>query len=396
MQLAMMGGKFSKKTSSDAPPPPPPPPAAAAAAQPLQINADATFNVDLSSYEEACRRDQTLQSFDATIQARTNRVISSLETGVGLRSLSFDALIEVTNGLQEMNQDVVKFILDCQKDVCKNQELFSLVEIYFDNSLKTLEFCTALENCLKRTRDNQLLMIQLAVNHFEEEVGDGVDGGKYVKTLQELRKFKAAGDPFTEEFFELFRSVYDQHSAMFFKLQQRKGTLDKKLKSVKTWRRVSNVIFVAAFVSVLILSVVAAAMAAPPVLTALAGALAVPMGPVGKWCNSFWKRCETALKGQREVISTMQVGTYVSMKDLESIQALVSKVEIKVESLIQNADFALREEEVVKLAMDEIKKKLEEFMDDIQKLSQHGDKCSQEITRARTVLLQKIMKTPNN
>ncbi|KAK7824484.1 upf0496 protein [Quercus suber] len=274
--------------------------------------------------------------------------------------------------------------------------MFSLVEIYFDNSQKTLEFCTALENCLKRTRDNQLMMIQLAVSHFEEEVGDGVDGEKYVKTLQELRKFKAAGDPFTEGFFELFQSVYIQHLSMFSKLQQRKGTLDKKLKSVKTWSTVSNVIFVSAFVSVLIFSVVAAALAAPPVVTALAAALAVPMGPVGKWCNSLWKRYETALKGQREVISTMQVGTFVTMKDLESIRVLVSKVEIKVESLMQNADFALREEEVVKFAMDEIKKKLEEFMDDIQKLSQHGDKCSREITRARTVLLRKIMKTPNN
>lgn len=341
--------------------------------------------------------DTTLQSFDATIQAHINRAISSLSTGVEVRSLSFDALREVTNSLLEMNQDVVKVLLDCQKDVWRNQELFSLVEIYFENSLKTLEFCTALENCLKRTRDNQLMMIQLAVSHFEGEVADGVDGGKYVKTLQELRKFKAAGDPFTEGFFELFHLVYNQHLSMFAKLRQRKGTLDKKLKSVKTWRRVSNVIFVAAFVSVLIFSVVAAAMAAPPVVTALAAALAVPMGPVGKWCNSLWKRYETALKGQRGVINTMQIGTFVTMKDLESIRALVGKVEIKVESLMQNADFALREEEeAVKLAMDDIKKKLEEFMDDIQKLSLHGDKCSREITWARTVLLQKIMKTPNN
>lgn len=340
--------------------------------------------------------DPALQSFDATIRERTNRVIRSLETGVEVRSLSFGALIEFTNGLQDMNQDVVKVLLDCQKDVWKNQELFSLVEIYFENSLKTLEFCSALENCLKRTRDNQLMMIQLAVSHFEEEVGDGVDGGKYVKTLQELRKFKASGDPFTERFFELFRSVYDQHLSMFAKLRQRRGTLDKKLKSVKTWSRVSNVIFVAAFASVLIFSVVAAAMAAPPVVTALAAALAVPMGPVGKWCNSLWKHYETALKGQREVIRTMEFGTLFTMTDLKSIGALVDKVEIKVESLMQNADFALREEEVVKLAMGEIKKKLEEFMDDIQKLSLHGDQCSREIARARAVLLEKIMKTPNN
>lgn len=383
-KLQMMGGKFSKKTGGDAPP-----------AQLLQMNTNTQFTADLSSYEAACMSDPDLQSFDATIQERTTRVISSLATGVEVRSLSFDSLREVTNNLLEMDQEVVKVILECKRDIWNNQELFSLVEDYFENSLKTLDFCTALENCLKRSRDNQLI-IKLAVKHFEEEVEDGVDGVKYMKTLQELRKFKAAGDPFTEEFFALFQSVYKQHASMLEKLQLRKRKLDKKLKSMKTLRRVANVIFVAAFVSVLIFTVVAAAIAAPPVVTALAGALAVPIGSVGKWCNSLWKRYENALTGQREIISSMQVGTYITMKDLENIRVLVSKLEIGIESLLQNADFALREDEAVMLAMDEIKKKLEEFMDTIENLSEHADKCSRDIRRARTVILQRIIRNPNS
>lgn len=383
-KLQMMGGKFSKKTGGDAPP-----------AQLLQMNTNTQFTADLSSYEAACMSDPDLQSFDATIQERTTRVISSLATGVEVRSLSFDSLREVTNNLLEMDQEVVKVILECKRDIWNNQELFSLVEDYFENSLKTLDFCTALENCLKRSRDNQLI-IKLAVKHFEEEVEDGVDGVKYMKTLQELKKFKAAGDPFTEEFFALFQSVYKQHASMLEKLQLRKRKLDKKLKSMKTLRRVANVIFVAAFVSVLIFTVVAAAIAAPPVVTALAGALAVPIGSVGKWCNSLWKRYENALTGQREIISSMQVGTYITMKDLENIRVLASKLEIGIESLLQNADFALREDEAVMLAMDEIKKKLEEFMDTIENLSEHADKCSRDIRRARTVILQRIIRNPNS
>ena len=93
---------------------------------------------------------------------------------------------------------MVQVIQLSKKDVWNNQELFSLVEDYFDNYVKTLDSCTSLENCRKRTRDNQLMIIQLAVSHFEEEVGGGVDGEKYVKTLQELRRFKATEDPFTE------------------------------------------------------------------------------------------------------------------------------------------------------------------------------------------------------
>jgi len=219
---------------------------------------------------------------------------------------------------------------------------------------------------------------------------------KYTKTLQELRKFKAAGDPFTEEFVVMFQSVYKQHLSMLGKLQLRKRKLDKKLKSMKTWRRVANVIFVSAFVSVLIFSVVAAAIAAPPLVTALAAALAVPVGSVGKWCNSLWKRYENALKGQSEIISSMQVGTYITMKDLENIRVLVSKLEIMIESLLQNADFALRGDEEVKLAMDEIKKKLGVFMDTIENLSEHADKCSREIRRARTVIVQRMIRRPIN
>ncbi|GMY11596.1 UPF0496 protein At4g34320-like [Fagus crenata] len=57
--------------SSAAPPPPTP-----------QAQPHTTFNVYLSSYEEACLLDTDLQSFDVTIQAGTNSVISSLATGV--------------------------------------------------------------------------------------------------------------------------------------------------------------------------------------------------------------------------------------------------------------------------------------------------------------------------
>lgn len=33
--------------------------------------------------------------------------------------------------------------LDSKKDICKNQELFELVEEYFDNCLKSLDFLVA-------------------------------------------------------------------------------------------------------------------------------------------------------------------------------------------------------------------------------------------------------------
>ncbi|KAK2979376.1 hypothetical protein RJ640_025749 [Escallonia rubra] len=191
-----------------------------------------------------------------------------------------------------MNHEVVKVILECKKDIWKNQELFELVEEYFENSLQTLDFCVALEKCLKRARDSQLLIL------FEEE--DGVEENRYTRTLEELRNFKAAGDPFTEDFFQIFQSVYMQHMLMLEKLQIRKSKLDKKLKSVHAWRKLSSVIFVATFAAVLICSVVAAAMAAPPIAAALAAASSVPRGSMGKWIDSLFKNYETAVRAQKE------------------------------------------------------------------------------------------------
>ncbi|KAL2254719.1 UNVERIFIED_CONTAM: hypothetical protein Sindi_0266600 [Sesamum indicum] len=352
------------------------------------------YTTELNSYEAACRVDVDLQSFDTTLQVRTNNVINSIAAGVEVRALSFDSLREVTECLLEMNQEVVKVILDCKKDIWKNQELFELVEEYFENSLKTLDFCAALEKCLKSARDRQLL-IHVALQQFEEE--DGVEGnnGRYLRTLEELKNFRDAGDPFTEEFFQIFQSVYRQQMLMLEKLQSRKNKLDKKLKYIHAWRKVSSIIFAATFAAVLICSVVAAAMAAPPVAAALAAATSIPLGSMGRWIDSLLKNYENAVKGQKEIINCMNVGTYVTIKDLDSIRVLIDRLEIEIESLMQSADFAINEE-AVKLAVAEIRKKLVVFVKNIEELGAQADNCSRDIRRARTVILQRIIKHPNH
>lgn len=382
----MMGGQSSKTKKSVDPPSPP-----------LQGNASSQFITDLSSYELACKLDPELRSFDTNLHERTSRVLDTLSTGVEVHSMSFDSLREVTGCLLEMNQEVVKVILESKKDVWKNQDMFDLVEEYFDNSIKTLDFCTALENCLKRAGKSQLL-IQLAVNQYEEELKlqNGVDEKRFVKTMEELNKFKEAGNPFTEEFFTLLQAVNAQQVSLLQKLLKRKRKLDKKLKNLKTWRRISNVLFVSAFVAVLILSVVAAAVSAPPVIAALAGALAVPIGSVGKWCNSLWQSYEKNVKGEKGLISSMQIGTFIQIRDIEHINVLVNKFSIEMESLINNVEIANIQEDALKLVIDEIKKRLKVFMETIQVLGEHAEKCSHDIKQARTVILHKILKNPGD
>ncbi|KAG4967090.1 hypothetical protein JHK87_032741 [Glycine soja] len=313
----------------------------------IGLSTELHYKTELSSYEAACKLDSDLQFFDTTLQARANQVINTLAVGVEVRALSFDSLKQITECLLEMNQEVVKVILDCKKDIWKSQELFELVEEYFENSLKTLDFCTVLEKCLKRARDSQLL-IHVAVQQFEEESGSG--DNRYARTLQEFKNFKAAGDPFTEEFFQIFQSVYKHQILMLEKLQLRKNKLDKKLKYIHSWR---------------------------------------------KWIDSLWRNYENALKGQKEVISSMQAGTYVAIKDLDNIRILIDRLEIEIESLLHNVDFAI-EEEAVKVAIEEIKKKLGVFMKNVEDLAVQADMCSRDIRRARTVVLQRIIKHPHN
>ncbi|XP_059653849.1 UPF0496 protein At4g34320-like [Cornus florida] len=355
------------------------------------------YTTDLSSYEDACRLDTDLQSFDTTLQARTSHVLNTLTAGVEVRAVSFDSLKQVTECLLDMNQEVVKVILECKEDIWKTQELFELVQEYFENSLQTLDFCTALENCLKRARNSQLLIL-VALQYFEEEEeedGVGRGGNRYTRTLEELKKFKAAGDPFTGEFFEAYQSVYKQQMQMLEKLQLRRNRLDKKLKHVRAWRKVSSVIFAATLAAVLICSVVAAAMAAPPVAAALTAATSVPLGSMGKWIDSLFKKYEDAVKGQKEIISSMQVGTHVAIKDLDNIRVLIDRLEIEIESLLQNAEFAISEESV-KIGIEEMKKKLGVFMKYVEDLGVQADTCSRDIVKARTVVLQRIIRQPNH
>ncbi|XP_058069137.1 UPF0496 protein 1-like [Magnolia sinica] len=376
-----MGGVCSKKTDES--------PTA------IRTTGNLPYTADLSSYESACRLDPDLQTFDTTLHARTNHVINTLAVGVQLRALSFDSLKEVTGFLLETNQEVVKIILECKEDIWKNPELFNIVKEYFEKSLQMFDFCTALEKCLRRARDSQLI-IQLALQHFEAE-GNGStgDGKKYSRTVEELKNFKAAGDPFTEEFFQIFQSIYKQQISMLEKLQLRKSKIDKKLKSAKTWRKVSCIIFASAFVAVVICAVVTAAVAAPPVAAAVAAAASVPLGSMGKWFNSLWKNYEVALKGEKEIIGSMWVGTFVAIKDMDTIRALVDHLEIEVESLLQNADFALRDDEAVRFGIEEIKKKLGVFMKSLEDLGDHLNGCIRDIRMARTLVVQKIIKHPN-
>ncbi|KAI4969154.1 hypothetical protein ZWY2020_000068 [Hordeum vulgare] len=88
-------------------------------------------------------------------------------------------------------------------------DLFALVEDYFDASLHTLDFLIALGRALLRARDTHLLL------HLALQVQD--PSIRHARVLDALRRFKA--DPLTDEFFATFQAAYRQQLAMLDRLR---------------------------------------------------------------------------------------------------------------------------------------------------------------------------------
>lgn len=363
----------------------------------VQTNVRSKYSSDLSSYTSACKKYSSLKSFDSSLHERTNSVISSLASQAKTQSLSLESLMEVYKYLLELNQDTVRVIIESKEAVLKNNDLKALVNVYFKSTSKTLDFCNTVQNCVKKAEISQLL-IRFAVKQFETETVDTDLGGskkkKYAKTLEELNKFKSMGDPFDAEFVTQYESIYDQQVLLLDELRKLKVKLDKKQRNVKTWRILSNVVFVTAFVAAFVLSVVAAAMIAPPVLSAVASGLTTPIEVVGMWCNKMWKEYEKAVERQRGLVSSLERGAQANNVTIVNIKFEVDNLSIKISSILKTVDFAVEREEdemATRFAMQEIKKKVEGFTEKIQEVGERAANCSKLIALGRLVVLGHIL-----
>ncbi|XAR72837.1 hypothetical protein NMG60_11019611 [Bertholletia excelsa] len=304
------------------------------------------------------------------------------------RALSLDSLTKVTGCLSEMIEEAVKLILECKEDIRNYPDLSGLVDEYFDTSLKTLEFFIALEKCLGRAHRSQL-RIQMVLQHFEEE--DGVIGTRYERTLEELKELEAAGDPFTEELTIIFQSVSRQQKEMLEKVKLWRKKLGKKIKQSHAWRKVSDVVFAITYAAVLICSIVAAALAAPPVAHALAAARSISFGSMGAWIDDKLKKYENNMKAQDKVHNEVESITRVTIIELENIRVLIKRLKIQIEGLLDAADSAINKE-AMKIGIGEIKEKQGVFNKKVADLGAQVDSCIQHISEARTLVVQSIVR----
>ncbi|KAG6489767.1 hypothetical protein ZIOFF_051046 [Zingiber officinale] len=220
---------------------------------------------ELMSYEEACHLDPELETFDSMLQQRIGRTISTLTDSVQVRSLSLNSLREITDCLLEMNQEVVKVILDCKSATCgrtPSSSTSSMITSRTASKLSTSALPSKTASLKLMTTSSSSKSHCSALPRKRRTIKATMRG-----TLMELRRFKAGGDPFMEEFFKAFRSIHHQQHQMLEKMQMRKNKLDKKLKSIKAWRKVSSIFFAATLTTFLICSIVVVAIVAPPIAT---------------------------------------------------------------------------------------------------------------------------------
>ncbi|KAL0721679.1 hypothetical protein Bca4012_036278 [Brassica carinata] len=361
------------------------------------------YSSDLRSYTSACQQDSNLKSFDSSLRERTNSVMRSLANQAKSQSISQGSLMEVYGYLLDLHGNVVSLIIKSKEDVINNKDLSSLVDVYFKNTSKTLDFCNTVENCVKKAEISKLI-IRYAVKLFEAEsecsIGEN-NKNKYAKTLAELNKFKAMGDPFDGEFETQYESVYEQQVLLLEELRKVKAKLDKKQRNLETWRKLSNVVFATAFVSVLVLSVVAAAVVAPQVLIEVASVLTTPIEVVvGRWCNEMWKKYEKAVKIQTELVSKVEDGAKVNNIATENIRSEVEQLRTRISFILKTVEFAVErgeeDELATRLAMQEIMKKVDGLTEKIEEVGESAAKCSRLIGWGRFLVLQHILGLPAN
>ncbi|OWM83794.1 UPF0496 protein 1-like [Punica granatum] len=301
-----------------------------------------------------------------------------------------------------MDEEVARVVMDSKEDIWKSKEMSEIVNGFFENSLRTLDFCTELMSSLKHAKDRQF-MSPLAPERPEEDHqgisnrGEETEKSRnmYLKTLEELKTLN--GTLCTEELLQILQTVYESHIKVLERLKNGKLKLHKKLRGVQSWRKVTRVIFVTTSAAVVICSVVAAAAgAASTVVASLSAATAFPISSVGKWIDGLLKKYEDALKGQIEVLSSMQVGTCVVLKDLKTIGLSIGKLDKELKSLTETTDPIVDSEVSVKKDIGEVKEQLWDFMECVDELGVWADRCSHQIRQARMVVLRRIINRREN
>lgn len=344
----------------------------------------------MRSYQADCKDDKDLQALDAELNTGAVHVI---------HSSGFDRFKQCLRFQTHSNEKIVNVILSCTKKILEaegkkasmvmseNERLLDiLIEEYLKNSLQTHELCK--------------LELQDFINSAWEIhscINDVVLEKKM--TSKKLNEFEKKYHHSAEAVVSKVKSLGDQHRAMLDMLKKQIDKFDKKLELIRTLKKVVNVVFIGMLSGLFVCTIMAAAMAAPAVASALTahpclsvfvagGAVLYTLSPVLKegqhWLLTFFQAYESTLEAHKGVIKSMEAGTGEAIKELDDIMCHVKQVIAKgSDPQLSNLSSANVQGRVDLEVKGVIVAKLEEFEKEIEELDRKREQCLGVIEKAR-------------
>ncbi|CAN7129827.1 hypothetical protein BRARA_G02833 [Brassica rapa] len=353
---------------------------------------DGTNEPNLISYTTACEEDPELKSFGSSLDQRFSKLNGSLTT----EFFSLNAVKSVCGFLVEMNQNLAESII-ANVDLLKNEELRSLVDLYYESSTSTLDLFNTVGNCTNKAKLS-ILIIRIAIQQFKKESMDTEIGGnkkKYAETLEELNNVKARGDPFGDEFKDQLKSVRAEHLKLLEKVHELVMKLEKQQGKLKRRRRLMTIFFSTMVFSFLAVEMCSNIVAVPSLAQGTAFGLNLLMAPLGLYLNEMMKNREKNLYRQKEVANIMEKNTNVNIQWTKTINSLVGKLTTSLSLILGSMELAVvkREEEAAKPLVEAILKEVDAFASTIQEFGEAVGKCISCVASGKLQVLEHITKS---
>ncbi|CAA7012900.1 unnamed protein product [Microthlaspi erraticum] len=291
--------------------------------------------------------------------------------------LSLDLMMEACEFLFGLTHDIIDIIIEINEDVGETKDqrslVSSLVDLYLKSTTATLNLFNTVENLVERAKTRQHI-IRNAVKQFEAEDTDvgGSKKKKYAKTLEELNKFEATGDPLGEEFFPVYKSVVDQQIKLLEHLCEQKLNLDKKLKKANILKKISYVVLGAAASVVIVIALISPL---APQMGRMAQIWHRPKAATRVSVSEMLAKYENNVKTYKALLISAEKSMEVNKEATETINSQVKNLTGKLSYILEQVDFAVEreeEEEATRLAMQEIMTNVEEFTKKIEEVGEYA------------------------
>ncbi|KAL0642039.1 hypothetical protein Bca4012_102741 [Brassica carinata] len=318
-----------------------------------------------------------------------NKVLNSVNAQAETDSYSVHtSYAELYKYLLDACQAVAKFITAIEGDVWDNEDLKKMVEAYFEDTIKTLEFFNSVDKLADKASIGDLYL-QRAVDLFDKESAEngGNTKNKYEKALEDLKKFENMKHDFDgDKLIAKFASVKKEQENLLEQVSDLKKKIDAAYAAAQAHSKLTNILFGVLFGVVALIGVATFAFGGDALVAgAIAAGLSLPVVAVG-WAGTkiAMQKLEDTVKKQKDIAEQVGKGLEVNKDAMATIMNLVENLLDKIESMLEIADTPDEaSERDTKNELKLIKKKLGGFTDSINEVDETVAKLSKLVVESR-------------